>query len=141
MSAVEVWLDAGGDFVQAPNGDLLLAYDTQSEATATIQRISRLLTTIPRSIDASGVPVAPGDLFNPNYGAGEPALVDQPVTRSFIAALQARILSALLNDPTIASVPQPTVIVTSPDTLTVQVSLTAETVNGAPVVIQALPLF
>lgn len=138
MGNVEVWLDANGDFVQTENGDLQLAVDTPYEATATMQRIGRLLTTSPRSTDASGAPIAPGDIFNPTYGAGEPQLVDQPITASFMAALQARILNGLLSDPTIAQVPTPTVVVTQVGTTTVQVSIIAKTVTGAPVIIPSL---
>lgn len=138
--SVEVWLDANGDFVQTDNGDLLLAYDTPTEATATMQRIIRLLTTTPRGTDASGASIAPGDLFNPDYGAGEPALVDQPITPAFVATLRARILNALMKDPTIAQFPQPSVTVTPIDTATVQVGITATTVSGSPIVIPSLVL-
>ncbi len=137
---VEIWLEPGGDFIQTENGDLLLAIDTANSADASRQRIQRLLLTNPRLVADDGTPVStPDDLFNPDYGAGLPALVDQPITTAFLAQLQARILNALGNDPTIAQSPSPVVNVTQ-NGGTVNVSLVATTVTGLPVVVPSLPL-
>lgn len=134
MGAVEVWLSPNGDFVQTANGDLLLAYDTPTSADATIQRLIRLLTTNARIMGSNGQPIStPGDLFHPGYGASEPAEVGQPITRAFVASLQARILNGLLSDPTIVPVPAPTVVVTQANSATVQVAITATTVTGQSV--------
>lgn len=134
MSATEIWLAPGGDFIQTDNGDLLLAVDDADSAPATIQRICRLLTTNARIVDPAGNPIStPGDLFHPDYGASEPALVDQPVTQAFIADLQARILKGLSMDPTIVQNPAPQVVVTLVNTSTVSVQITAKTVQGQTV--------
>jgi len=131
MSATEIFLAPGGDFMQADNGDFILAVDTSQSAIATIQRLTRLLTTNARLTDSAGNPVSsPGDLFHPDYGASEPALVDQNVTQTFIADLQARILNALAKDPTIVQNPAPVVTVTLVNTSTVRVQITAQTVQG-----------
>ena len=134
MSNVEIWLEANGDFIQTDNGDLKLATDTPYSSDATTQRLTRLLMTNPRLIDAAGNPIStPGDLFYPNYGAGEPALVDQPVTPAFVQALQSRIINALLKDPTVSPNPRPTVTVNQLNSSTVQVAIAVTTVTGQQV--------
>lgn len=139
--SAELWLEPGGDFIQAENGDLLLAQDTAQTADATRQRIQRLLLTNPRLLDDAGRIIStPDDLFSPDWGAGLPALVDQPVTAAFISALQARIVSAVLSDPGIVANPAPSVTVTQQDTATVIVGISAQTVSGQTMVIPSLPL-
>ena len=148
IGSTEIWLTPGGDFVQQENGDLLLAQDTAFTSDATIQRIQRLLLTNARLVSENGTPIsAPGDLFNPNYGASLPALVDQPVTQAFINQLQARIQSALTTDPTISQNPAPSVSVSQTDPGTGQVSTTsvfvtisAQTVAGQTVVVPSFPI-
>ncbi|MDE2102101.1 MAG: hypothetical protein KGL39_32950 [Patescibacteria group bacterium] len=141
MPSVEVWLLPEGDFVIQANNDLLLAYDTSDVSDATTQRIMRLLLTNPRLVGSDGRPIStPDDLFNPDYGAGLPALVDQPVTTAFLANLQARILSALLSDPTIAPTPTPVVTVNLVGSAQVSVSIKANTITGQSVVIPSLPI-
>jgi hypothetical protein len=101
IGAVEIWLEAGGDLVRTPNGDILLAYDSSATVDATTQRLYRLLDTIAMDV-ANGV--APGDLFNPTWGASEPLIVDQMVTGNLVPNLTARIRSGLLSDPSVAQV-------------------------------------
>lgn len=148
VGSTEIWLTPGGDFIQMENGDVLLAQDTPFTSDATIQRIQRLLTTNARLLSENGTPLStPGDLFNPNYGASLPALVDQPVTAAFLANLQARIISALLTDPTIAAIPAPNVTVSQIDpnsglrsTSSVFVTIQAQTVTGLTATVPSFPI-
>lgn len=117
--AVEISLAPGGDFQLQPNGDLVLAIDTNGATPATQQRLYRLLTTNPGD-----------DLFNPQYGAGLPALVGQPTTAASIAQLRAKILSALLSDPSVASSPAPSITIQPVGTNALRISITCYGVNG-----------
>jgi hypothetical protein len=128
--AIEIALEPGGDFQLQPNGDLVLAIDAPGNPIATQQRLYRLLTTNPRAYNSAGQPIsAPDDIFNPSYGAGLPALVGQPITTALLAQIEATILNALLNDPSVASNPAPQV--------TVSQSGTNEIVVG-PIVVTAV---
>jgi hypothetical protein len=139
--SVEIWLEPGGDFVQTDNGDLLLAINTPQSADATNQRLTRLLSTNPRLIGDNGRPIsAPDDLFNEDWGAGEPAMIDQPMTPAFVAGLQARVMAAVLSDPTIAPTPAPQIDVSQISDTTAGDFITATTIDGSPVVVPSLPL-
>lgn len=135
---VEVWLDAGGDFILDATGDLLLADNSDpNNPVATTQRIQRMLSTVSRQLDVDGTPqTTPGDIFNPDYGVGEPALVDGNIDDNYVARLTALIEQGLANDPTIAPIPPPTVSVTyTSNSLTVLIEctdITGQTVTVGP---------
>lgn len=137
---VEVSLTAGGDFSLASNGDLVLAVDVPNDPAATEQRIIRLILTNPRIQLADGQFTTPDDICNTDYGSGARALVGQPITDSLERAFQARIFKALSEDPTIASSPVPTVLVTRTGTYTVSVSIKCFAVTGEVIVIPSLAL-
>jgi hypothetical protein len=125
VGAVELWLEPGGDLVRTPNGDIQLAIDSSTSVDATTQRLYRLLDTIAMDV-ANGV--APGDLFNPTWGASEPLVVDQMITPALIPNLTARIRSGLLSDPSVASVNSLDVVVVNNQVVLNSADLTA--VNG-----------
>lgn len=138
--AVEISLEAGGDFELLPNGDLKLAIDTPNTTDATRQRLIRLLLTSPRLFDDAGRPVStPDDLFNPTYGAGLPAEVGQPPTE-IVPAIQARVIKALRQDPSVDRIQPIEVAVKQVGVTMVQVSVTCTAISGDLIVIPSLPL-
>jgi hypothetical protein len=142
--SVEIAISNGGwngDFALTANGDLQLAIDTPATPAATVQRLVRAIQTTPRLTDAAGNPIArPDDCFNCTYGSGVRALVNQPITPALIAGLQARIIAALLADPSIAPNPPPVVNVGQTGTFTVSISVTCFAVSGEIVTIPSLTL-
>lgn len=128
--SVELWLEPGGDFVLKPNGDLLLATDTPDAADATRQRLLRLFFTSPRAVGPDGRAISyPDHIFHPDYGAGLPSLVGQPI--SLVEGhVKARILRWTRLDPTIVQNPPPTIQVTQTDIATVSVAFGCDLVDG-----------
>ena len=109
-TATEISLEWNSDFVLDDTGDLLVVQDTQNSATATTQRLIRLLLTSPRIKGANGQYISPGDdLFNSDWGAGLRAAVHMGFSPKNIAALQTLILGELKQDPGVATTPAPVV--------------------------------
>lgn len=141
MPSTSLYLEYGGDFVLSPQGGLLLAVDTPTEATSTIQRIQRLLFTNPRIRDAYGNIIARGDsIFYPDYGAGVPSLVDATMTKALLTQLQATILNQITKDPGIARTPTPVISITSDGIANLTISVTVTTVSGQVVATPAYNL-
>jgi phage baseplate assembly protein W len=131
----------GKDFLRSPQGGLLLASDTQAEATSTLQRLQRLLFTNPRIRDAYGNCIVRGDsIFYPDYGVGVPALVDATMTTALLAQLQATILSQLSQDPGIVRNPAPVVTIASDGVQNLTISISVTTVSGQVVATPAYSL-
>lgn len=132
--ATEIFCEYGSDFAILPNGDLQLAQNTTDSTDATTQRIIRLVMTSPRLFINGQYVTFPDDLFNPDWGSGQPQLVGKPIS-VIIPALTAQINKALANDPTIAPYPAPTVTITQANNNTVNVSIQCTAVNGNPVAV------
>jgi hypothetical protein len=126
-----LYLEYGGDFQFDTQGSLLLAVDTQAEATSTIQRLQRLLFTNPRIKDVYGNILSRGDsLFFPDYGAGVPAFVDATMTDALLEQLQSTILDQLSTDAGISRNPAPVVTIATDGFDNLTISVTVTTVNG-----------
>lgn len=131
MPSVSLYLEYGGDLQRSPQGGLLLARDTSSEATSTLQRLERLLLTNPRIRDSYNNVVARGDsMFYPDYGAGIPSFVDANLTSQLLQQLQATILYQITQDPGISRNPAPVISVTGDRVANLNVSVTVYTVSG-----------
>jgi hypothetical protein len=104
----------GSDYVQTATGDLALLQDSPNNPVATIQRIQRMIQSIPILRDAAGNAISvPTDRFNVKYGSGAPALVGQNPTPSLESQFRSRILAGLALDPYILPSPPPVVVVSS----------------------------
>jgi hypothetical protein len=95
----------GNDLVASPTGDLA----TVSGTLRGQQRVLRRLLTNSSTVDANGNTI-PGDyIWEPNYGAGLPSFLGQPIDTQKI---QAVILSQMLLEEAVAPTPAPLVVVT-----------------------------
>lgn len=142
QGSTEASLPWGGDFSLTSTGDLMLVSDSPSSATATMQRLIRLINTCPVVRDANGYPIMPpDDIFHPDFGAGLPARVGDTVNNSFLPHLQSTIIGQLLNDPTVAPAPSPQVTATlQPDFKTVIVDVTVWLRNGQVLALPSIPM-
>lgn len=95
----DLWHVWGTDLTVNASGDLLSVAGTERGK----QRVLRRLMTNPATADA------PGDyIFQPEYGAGLPRFIGQPVDPQKITAA---ILAQMLLEDAVASVPAPVVSV------------------------------
>lgn len=142
IGSTEAFLEWGSDFQIDDTGDIMLAQDDKVAATATIQRLVRMLLTSPRLKDERGNFLAPSDdYFNPDYGAGLRAAVDMGFSQANLAALRSAIFNQLSNDPGVASTPSPVVNVTLlSDNITVVINVSFTTSDGQLQVLPTLEL-
>lgn len=134
MSRRSLYLEYGGDFVISPQGSLQLAVDDQNSATATTQRLTRLVLTTPIQKDQYGRVIGRGDsYFYPQYGASLRTYVDSTPTASDLAAIRAAILNGIAQDPGIARTPAPIVTITQPDSTSLLVYIQVVTASGQTV--------
>jgi hypothetical protein len=139
--AVTLYHVYGQDLQLSPSGGLLLADDSGTVATASQQRLVRIVMTAPRMFDQSGTPIARGDdLFNQGFGAGLPALVDELVDQTVLFGIKTAILNAIAIDPNFSKTPAPQVTFSQPDPQTLLVFVAATTVSGQPVATPPIPL-
>lgn len=151
---VEIDLDWNGDFQLQANGDLLLALDLQNNATATTQRIQRLLYTNPRMLNANSIGYASAgdDVFHPDYGVGLPSRVGgmfpggatrtQAQISPFLNKIKSMAMNGLAADPSIAQNPSPTISV-NPDAVNisqVDVNIVCYALTGQIITVPSLPL-
>lgn len=102
---VDLYLDAGGDLLLSPSGDI----QTVADPLKTQQRIiRRLLTNLG------------GYIWNPLYGAGLPQFIGQPIAVPTITAI---VQAQIALESTVAQNPAPVVTVTSQPTGVVTVSI------------------
>lgn len=87
----------GNDLTVSASGDVLAVQGTQRGQ----QRVLRRLLTIPASADGPA-----GYIFHPEYGAGLPRFIGQPIDPQKIAAA---ILSQMVLEDSVAQSPAPTV--------------------------------
>jgi hypothetical protein len=132
----------GGDLATDETGDLVLAIDTPNNPIATQQRIYRLLMTSPRQSDQDLDEWCsiPDDLFAPTYGAGLRFQVGQMMTAGLIGQLESAIFAALQTDPTIVSLPPPSVTITNAGSNTLQIDISATAVSGEIITIPSFTL-
>lgn len=140
-SPAEFDLPWSGDFSLTPTGDILLAQDTDAAATATMQRLTRLVLTSPAATDGFGNAVSVADdMFHPNWGAGTRAAVGANFNAQNIQAIRTIVLNELAQDPGVALSPSPVVDVQLIDYKTAYLSVTIWTTSGQQVALPALPL-
>ena len=132
----------GGDMAVDATGDLVLAVDTPNNPVATQQRIYRLLMTSPQQFDPdTNAPCSvPDDLFAPSYGAGLRIQVGQMMTAGLIGNLESAIFAGLQTDPTIVSLPPPSVTITNAGSNTLQIDISATAVSGEIITIPSFTL-
>jgi hypothetical protein len=133
IGSVELYLEYGGGLEFLPGGDLKLARDDDGSYTATRQRLERLIFTTPIQTDVNGLPIGPpDDRFNPNWGAGLPALVGENYTAALETEITRRILTGLQGDPGLDPTATPTVSVTPIGVAQFLVQVSVTTASGAP---------
>ena len=142
LMATTIFHEYGKDWQRSPSGNILLAKDDPNgEATAATQRLMRIILTTPRLFDDHGIPVARADdKYNPTFGAGLPAYVDENVNDAVLGAMRAAILGNIAIDPYFVSVPQPTVKFQQQDANTLLLWVRAVTTSGQVAATPALPL-
>lgn len=91
----DAYLNMGDDLQLSSTGDLLLA----NGSTLSNQRIIRRLVTNPVTY-----------IWNPEYGAGLPTFVGQPVSSDNFDDIKALITSQIFLEKTIAQNPQPQIL-------------------------------
>lgn len=138
----DIFLDYGGQLQYDARGDLLVANDSATAATATLQRIKRLLLTRPRRFNAqTNTWTAPDDQFNPTWGAGIQSYVHQNgvTTNPEVATA---IAAALLADPGVVGNPAPIVTFSTDPNYpgTVYVNITITTPTGQTITVPPTPI-
>lgn len=126
MNLQDLYHFYGEDLTTDNTGDLALASGT----TYTQQRILRRLLTNPAT------DTLPGDyVFHPDYGAGLPRFIGQPID---VAKIRALVLGQVLMEETVSKTPLPVVAVTQlPSNLSAfSISITyTDATTGSPTVL------
>jgi len=132
----------GGDFMLSPQGGLVIAQDTDQDATATNQFLARLLLTNSQIQDAAGNVIARGDsLQYPLYGIGVGREVDSTPTTSSLNNLQATIIDQVSQYPRFLRNPAPTVTLKQTDTQTLSIVITYSLNTGQVYTTPDIPVF
>lgn len=143
VGSVELTISNGGwsgDFVQAPNGDLLLSVDSLDASPATIERLTRIVQTTPREFDQYGSPIARGDHpFFQDLGAGVATFVGENYSEELTAEIETRILAATSHSNGIVQDPAPVITFDFSDPL-LSISISVETTTGQTATTPAIPL-
>ncbi len=115
----------GGDISLTNVGDLMTVDGTVKGQ----QRIIRRLMTNPATTNPDGTTNAPDYLWHPDYGAGLPAKIGQPISA---AEIQAVIRQQMLLEDVVAKTPEPQIQVKQiPGGITVNISYN-DAISKAP---------
>lgn len=130
----------GGDFSLTDSGDFAMVVDTPDRPDATIQRITRLILTNPSITGTNGQPTPPGDMFNPQWGAGVRVRVGSNITPDLIDDITRRIRSGLASDPAVMMNPPPVITITQLSSTALAIDVQFYVATGQLVVVPTIPL-
>jgi hypothetical protein len=128
MSNPDFWLDWNSDLLLTPSGSIQVATGWDS----TRQGIVRSLITNPAQTLPDGTTTTPDYIFEPDFGVGLGAMVDQNYDTASLQALEQKIQNAVLNDPGVNSSAPPSVQFNQPNNYTLDIIISVTQISGEP---------
>lgn len=120
------YLEWNGDLIITPNGSVMMAtgWDEVRERI-----IRRFLTNSAQPLP-DGTTTPPDYIFDPLYGLGAGALIDQNPNAAFVSEFTRRMREAVVADAATDPGALPSITVTSPAIGTLQVFVTIQLISG-----------
>lgn len=123
---VSLYLEWNGDLVLTPNGSVLMAggWDEVRERI-----IRRFLTNSPLPLP-DGTSTPPDYVFDPSYGLGAGALIDQNPNAAWRADFTRRMRQAVVADAAAAPGALPSISIRTPQIGTIQIFVGIQLISG-----------
>lgn len=120
------YLEWNGDLIVTQNGSVLMAQGWDEVR----ERIIRRFLTNPALPLPDGTTTPPDYIFDPLYGLGAGALIDQNPNTAFLSAFTRRMRQAVVADAATDPGSLPSITVTTPTIGTLQVFVTVQLISG-----------
>ena len=122
----DVFLEFNQDLILTPSGSIQFAVGWDNVR----ERIIRNLITNPAQALPDGTQTPADYIWNPSFGLGMGAMVDQNPTPSFLQDLKRRITQAVFTEAQVDPGTTPTIIIQQPTIGTYQVFISVNLANG-----------
>lgn len=124
----DLFLEYNSDLVVTPNGSVQFATGWDHVR----QRIVRRVVTNSAQALPDGSTTPPDYIFDPSFGDGLAALVDQDISAQYLQTLTAKIRNGVLADEAVSPGTPPAITVSQPNPNTYLVSVAVTLLDGTP---------